>query len=63
MTDGDGDEERGSAETDGDGVSTGGVDGDADESVLSDPVEVIAVGSSGLAVVVVAVVVVDCPFL
>lgn len=60
----DADEERGpygSGETDGNGVSTGEVDGDSDvdKSALSNPF----VSSRGLAVVVVAVVVVDCPFL
>lgn len=38
-------------------------DSDVDKSALSDPVVVITVSSRGLAVVVVEVVVVDCPFL
>lgn len=67
MTDGNGDEERDcdGSETDGDGVSTGEVDGDSDvvKSALSDTVVVITVSSRGLVVVVVVVVVVDCPFL
>lgn len=61
---GGGDEESDWSGPDGNGVSTGKVDGDSDvdKSALSDPV-VITVSSRGLSVVVVVVVVVDCPFL
>lgn len=54
-----------SAKTDGDGVSAGKADRDLDveKSALSDTVVVTTVGSTGLAVVVVAVEAVDCPFL
>lgn len=67
VTNSDGDEERfGSGETDNTGVSTGEVEGDSDvvKSVLSGPAVVLTVSSGGLAMVVVAVVVVvDCPLL
>lgn len=66
MTNSDGDEERfRSGETGSTGVSTDEVEGDSDvvKSVLSGSAVVLTMSSGGLVMVVVAVVVVDCPLL